>query len=428
MVEQPETRYAANGDVQIAYQVVGEGPLDLVFVPGGLHSLDPTWLLPAFKRFVGRLSAFARVILYDKRGQGSSDRGPEVATLEDGHEVGHIVLDAAAAGKVGLFGLSEGGAMSALFAASYPERTRGAAFFGSFVRMPQDHFDLETLFDQWGTGESLRAIAPSVATAESVKAFAAFERSIGSPAAIRSRVETALLSDVRPILSTLQVPTLVLHRDEKFVPIECGREIAELVPGSRFVELPGEDHIPWVGDLDSVVDELEEFFTGERHAAEPDRALKTVLFTDIVDSTARASELGDLRWRSVLDAHDELTRSRVAAYEGRPVKSTGDGFLATFDGPARAVRCAGSITRRIGELGIELRAGLHTGECELRGEDVGGIAVHIGARVGALGSPGEVLVTRTVKDLVVGSGIEFSDRGAHVLKGVPDEWQLFAAS
>jgi class 3 adenylate cyclase len=428
MVEQPQTRYAAKGDVQIGYQVVGDGPLDLVFVPGAIHSLDQSWPLPAFQRFVARLAGFSRLILYDKRGQGFSDRGPDVATLEDDMHDLIAVLGAVDASDVVLFGLSEGGPMSALFAASNPERTRALALFGSFARGSVLPFREEEVFSPWGEGRSLEWIAPSVATEEAIKAFGTFERSIGSPAAVRSRIETVRRVDVRPVLETLQVPTLVLHRDERFVPKEHGREIADLVPGARFVELPGVDHIPWVGDMDSMIDEVEEFLTGARHAREPDRALMTVMFTDIVDSTARAAELGDARWRDLLESHDSLVRDRLDAYGGRAVKSTGDGFLATFDGPARAINCAHSVAKRVRDLGVKIRAGVHTGECELRGDDIGGIAVHIGARVGALAGPDEVLASRTVKDLVAGSGIEFADRGSHQLKGVPDEWQLFAAT
>jgi class 3 adenylate cyclase len=343
------------------------------------------------------------------------------------------VLDAVGSQQAALVGYSEGGPMSALFAATYPGRTTALITFGSFVDIdPQfDWGNLEQLddaIDHWGEGRSLSIFAPSIATPERARQFGQFERAVGSPRLIRWRVETNRGIDVRPVLSSVQVPTLVLHRTGDTVPLEAGRELAKLIPGARFVELPGEDHIPWVGDSEPIIDQVEEFLTGARHAREPERVLATVLFTDIVGSTERAATLGDRRWRTVVEEHDDLVRSQLDRFEGREIKTMGDGFLATFDGPARGIRCGRSIADEIRALGIDVRAGLHTGECELHGDDVAGMAVNIGARVGAKAAPGEVLVSRTVKDLVVGSGIEFEDRGSHSLKGVPGDWRLYAVT
>lgn len=437
MPEQPETRYAKSGELSIGYQVVGDGPLDMVFVPGLLSNIDLLWEFPAGVRFFRRLSAFSRVIVYDKRGQGISDPPSDVPTLEDDMEDLTAVLDAAGSERVALFGYSEGGPMSALFAATYPDRVTALILFGTYARGPDlieqsDEFgsriydrSLDTLA-HWGEGRSLEIFAPSIATADRARRYGAFERAVGTPSALRTRWETAVRLDVTPVLETIQTPTLVMHRaDDQAVPALAGREMAEAIPGARFVEMPGVDHIPWVGDSDQVLAEVEELLTGARHAREIDRVLATVMFTDIVDSTRRAAELGDSRWRALLESHDQLVRERIASYRGREVKTMGDGFLATFDGPARAIHCAQSIVQQVPSLGIDVRAGLHTGECELIGEDLSGVAVNIGARIGAMANGREVLVSNTVKDLVVGSGIEFEDRGSHELKGVPGEWHLF---
>lgn len=439
-VGQPDTRYVKSGELNIGYQVVGERQRDLVFVPGALSNIDLLWTQPASERFFRRLAAFSRLILYDKRGQGVSDPPSGVPTLEEDMDDLRAVLDAAGSEQAALFGYSEGGAMSALFAATYPARVTALILFGSFAsgtlwtqRLEELGWPtlstIAKLGEHWGEGRSLELFAPSVASEERVRRFAAFERAAARPAEVRARWENTQRIDATPVLETLHVPTLVLQRaDERMVPTLVARAMADAIPGARYVELPGVDHIPWVGDARAVLAEVEEFLTGGRHMGESDRALATVMFTDIVGSTRQDAELGDARWRELVQAHDQLLRDRLETYRGREIKTLGDGFLATFDGPARAIRCARSITREVKTLGIEVRAGLHTGECELINHDVGGMAVNIGARICTNAAAGEVLVSRTVKDLVVGSRIEFADRGVHKLKGVPGRWRLYAVT
>jgi pimeloyl-ACP methyl ester carboxylesterase len=433
---QPKTRYTSSGGLSIGYQVIGDGPLDLVFVPGLLSQIDLVWMMPAAARFFERLTSFARVILYDKRGQGVSDPLGGVLTLEQDMEDLLAVLDAAGSERAALLGYSEGGPMSALCAATHPDRVSALILCGTFAsgsalaggRDGADRLALITaMLDNWGKGEGLEIFAPSVADEGHAVTFGAFERAVGSPAMVRARFEMITGIDASPVLETLRVPTLVLQRaNDRAVPSGLARTMAESIPGARYIELPGDDHIPWVGDAEPVLDAIEEFLTGARHTEVVDRVLATVMFTDIVDSTRQASELGDRHWRELVESHDELVRTHLGGYRGREIKTMGDGFLVTFDGPARGIRCALSIAEDVQALGLQVRVGLHTGECELIGDDVSGMAVNIGARVGGLATGGEVLVSRTVKDLVVGSRIEFEDRGLHELKGVPGAWELFA--
>jgi pimeloyl-ACP methyl ester carboxylesterase len=441
MVRQPETRYAKGPGGNLAYQVVGDGPIDLVVIQGWMSHVDLMWSDPHWVTFVSQLASFARVILYDKRGTGLSDPIDTIPTLEDRVDDVRAVLDAAGSDRTAIFGFSEGGPIGILFAATYPERTQALVIFGSYAcgstqddgspgrRKWRDLYPrvLDTL-DHWGEGRSVDWAAPSLSNSYLYRrAMGAFERAGMSPKMARLTMEAVLTQvDVRGILGSVRVPTLVLHRKDEAIPIEFAREIASEIPTARLVELEGVDHWPAVGDIESVTGATEEFLTGHRHEHAPDRVLATVLFTDIVDSTRHAAELGDRRWRELLERHDELTRVELGRFQGREVKHTGDGFLATFDGPTRAVRCSKTLAARMSDLGIDVRGGLHTGECELRGDDIGGIAVHIGARVAALAQPREVLVSSTVKDLVNGSGITFEDRGLHALKGVPGEWKLFA--
>ncbi len=437
MFDYPETRYVERDGVNIGYQVLGEGPLDLVFVPGLLSQIDLIWTLPAAARFFERLASFSRLILYDKRGQGVSDPLTGPPSLEQDMEDLIAVLDATGSERAALFGYSEGGPMSALCAATHPDRVSALILCGTFASGAslRAQTDAESrmgafmdMLDHWGTGRGLAIFAPSLAGEGRARSFGAFERAVGSPAMVQARFELVTQIDVTPILGALQVPTLVMQREQdRAAPRESAMAMAQAIPGARYVQMPGDDHIPWVGDPEQVLAETEEFLTGARTLSDADRVLATVMFTDIVESTRSAAQLGDSRWRTLLSAHDALVRERLEGYRGREIKTMGDGFLVTFDGPARAIRCAGSIARDVKGLGVDVRAGLHTGECELVGDDVGGMAVNIGARIGGLAQPGEVLVSRTVKDLVVGSGIEFEDRGAHELKGVPGEWQLFAA-
>ncbi|GAC1403207.1 MAG: adenylate/guanylate cyclase domain-containing protein [Mycobacterium sp.] len=440
MVRQPETRYAKGPEGNIAFQVVGEGPTDLVVVPGWVSHVDLLWGDPGWASFVGEFASFSRVILYDKRGSGASDPVDSVPTLESRADELRAVLDAAGSERAALFGFSMGGAISVLFAATYPQRVSALIVYGSFANGSLEDdgspgrakwIELMTRvrkdIDHWGEGRTIDWAAPSVSHSTMLRrAVGALERSGMSPrmALLTWQAHLAQI-DVRDILGSVRVPTLVLHRKDDAIPVAFGREIAAAIPTARLVELDGVDHWPAAGDIESITGEVEQFLTGERHEQLPDRALATVLFTDIVDSTRRAAELGDKRWRELLERHDEMTRAEIARFHGRVVKHTGDGFLATFDGPTRAVRCATTLAQRIPELGIDVRSGLHTGECERRGEDIGGIAVHIGARIAALAHASEVLVSSTVKDLVNGSGIAFQDRGTHVLKGVPGKWRLF---
>jgi class 3 adenylate cyclase len=438
-----ETHYAKGPGGDIAYQVVGDGPIDLVVVPGWISHVDLMWVDPGWTRFIEELASFSRVILYDKLGTGLSDPIVDVPTLDSRADEMHAVLDAAGSDRTAAFGFSQGGPISVMFAASYPERVAALVLYGSFVNgsMEDDGSPgraewiaamtrVRNTIDHWGEGTTIDWAAPSLSSnARYREGFGAFERASMSP-------KMALLSwqahlrqiNVRDVLSSVHVPTLVLHRKGEEIPIAFAHEFAAGIPGARLVELDGIDHLPTVGDISSITGEVEEFLTGQRHEPQADRVLATVLFTDIVDSTRRAAELGDRRWRELLEQHDEITCAEVARYRGRVVKNTGDGFLATFDGPTRAVRCATTLAERMPQLGIDVRSGLHTGECELRGDDIGGIAVHIGARVAALAGAGEVLVSNTVKDLVNGSGITFRDTGTHALKGLPGEWQLFSPS
>jgi DNA-binding SARP family transcriptional activator/pimeloyl-ACP methyl ester carboxylesterase len=438
---EPETRYAVSGDVRVAYQVVGDGPRDLVLVPGMMSHLELTWEYPPYERFVRRLAAFARVILFDKRGAGLSDPIGNAETLEERIDDIRAVMDAAGSQRADVLGWSDGAVIATVFGASRPDRVSALVLYGSCARttaaegypwglVPESQPWLQEADEElWGTGLSLSAVAPSRFEDKAfVRWWGRFERQSMSPKIMRATVRLNTEVDIRAVLPSVRVPTLVLHRTGDVLPVEGARWLAGQIPGARFVELPGADHWPWLSDPDELIDEVEEFLTGERRDREPDRALATVLFTDIVGSTERAIELGDRRWRDLLEQHDRLIRRELERYHGREVKTTGDGLLATFEGPGRGINCAQAICARVRALGIEVRAGLHTGECELRNGDVGGIAVHIGARVAGLARPGEVLVSSTVKDLVVGSGLVFADRGNHSLKGAPGEWRLYAVA
>jgi len=435
----PQTHYARSGDVNIAYQVVGDGPLDLVFVPGFISHLDLQWADPRIARFLEKLASFSRLILFDKRGTGLSDPVAAPAPLEERMDDVRAVMDAAGSERAALFGLSEGGSMSVLFAATYPERTHALVLCGTFptgIPDPDDNPSGQRWVDtiqsaraaaeHWGEGHTLALMAPSADRESDRIGRGIFERSAASPQLVQTLFDMVLETDVRDLLPSIRVPTLVLHRQEEFIPVEGARYMAEHIPGARLIVLPGMDHIPFYGDGDGYAEEIEEFLTGARQAPVSDRILTTVMFTDIVGSTERAATLGDARWRELLGRHDELMRAELDRHRGREVKTMGDGFLATFDGPARGIRCARAVADQVRSLDIELRAGLHTGECELIGDDIGGMAVNIGARIGALAGADEVVVSSTVKDLVVGSGISFSDRGTRELKGVPGEWRLFA--
>ncbi len=434
------TRYARSGDYHIAYQVVGAGPLDLVLVPGFVSNVEVAWDWPEYRRFVERLASFSRVIAFDKRGTGGSDRSVGVPTLEERMDDLRAVMDAVGSERAAFAGISEGGAMSILFAATYPERARALVLLGSFARFsrsadyPWGYSDEQLdrlqagILESWGSGRDVEFFAPSLAGDEGTRRqWGRLCRQAASPREAAAIIRMNQKIDVRPILESLHLPTLVVHRTlDRVILAGAGRYMADRIEGAQLLELPGGDHLPFLGDTGPLLDGIQEFLTGSRPAAvEPDRVLATVLFTDIVDSTQRAVELGDRRWRELLSTHHERVRHELERYRGREVDTAGDGFFATFDGPARAIHCARDIVRSVGELGVRLRAGLHTGECELHESGVAGIAVHIGARVAGLADPGQVLVSSTVRDLVAGSGIDFQERGLHALKGIPGEWRLY---
>ena len=441
----PPTQYAKSGDVSIAYQVVGEGPIDLVLVLGFATHVELQWESPPFAHFFERISSFSRLIIFDKRGTGLSDPVTEAPTLEERIDDVRAVMDAAGSQRAALFGISEGGPMSVLFAATHPDRVIALVLHGAMGRTTEApdypwaspaealrESAAEFIAPYWGQQAEgmVELFAPSFADdPEAVEFTARMERSAASPAMVQQIFEMFLDIDVRAVLPTIRVPTLVLHRrGDRVVNRRAGEELAAQIPGARYVELPGIDHLPWAGDSEAVLGEIEEFLTGARSAPEPERVLATVMFTDIVGSTERAAELGDARWRELLSAHQAAVRRELMRFRGVEVKTLGDGCLATFDGPARAIRCGRGIAEAARSLGLGVRVGLHSGEVELMEDDLGGIAVHIAARVGALASGGEVLVSSTVKDLVAGSGIRFVDRGSQHLKGIADEWRLFAAA
>ena len=432
-----DTHYARSGDLRIAYQVIGDGPLDLVFVPGFISNLDHYWDQPALAHFLNRLGSFSRLILFDKRGTGLSDRLGNLPSLEERMDDVRAVMDAVDSKRAALFGISEGGAMSVLFAATYPERTQALILYGTYAHfhtwvLPPDRFEpfLDKIEQSWGTGASLSAFAPTKVTDERFKQWwARFERLGASPTAAIMLMRMNSQIDVRHILPAIRVPTLVLHRSgDTRVNVEGGRYLAANIQGAKYVEFPGIDHVMWADDVDPFADEIEEFLTGTHSESETDRVLATVLFTDLVDSTSRAEEIGDRRWRVLLAEHNQIVRREIERFRGREIKTLGDGFLATFDGPARAVRCASAIAGALPVLGLQVRCGVHTGEVEIKGDDIGGIAVHIASRVAALAAGGEVLVSRTVRDLVAGSDLRLDDRGAFLLKGLTESMTLFAAA
>ena len=443
MAEIPSTHYVKSDDVHIAYQVLGQGSLDLLFVPGFVSNVEAIWQSSEQSAFFRRLASFCRLILFDKRGTGMSDRGSQMFALEQRMHDVQAILDEVGSERTVLFGVSEGGPMSLLYAATHPERTSALVLYGSYARRswaPDYPFGwkderlqrvLDDIEHNWGTPQSLSTAmwAPSIAgDRNAVERTAAYYRAAASPGAAAAIVKMNSDIDVRPVLPATRVPTLILHRTgDRVFDVEHARYMARCIPGAKLVELAGEDHSHWFGDGDAILDEVEQFLTGSRHAQEPERVLATVLFVDIVGSTERAAALGDSRWRELLEAFYAKVREVLQQYRGREISTSGDGFLAAFDGPARAIRCAGAIRDTVRSLNLQVRCGLHTGECERVGNDLAGIAVHVGARVAALAAPGEVLVSQTVRDLVAGSGLALEDCGTYALKGVPNEWRLFRA-
>ena len=439
----PPTRYTKSGDLNIAYQIVGDGPFDLVYVPGWISNIEMMWTEPSYSRLLGRLAGFSRLLLFDKRGTGLSDRvsNDRLPTLEQRMDDVRAVMDAAHSERAALFGHSEGCSMSVLFAATYPDRSIALALYGSFAKRlrANDYPWAPTMEDRlrvareieqsWGDVD-LKYYVPSRAGDESVRDWlSAYFRSGASPAAAAALLLMNSRNDIRAVLPAVRVPTLVMHASgDRDVKIDEGRYVAEHIGGARFLEIAGGDHIWFLSPkADAIVDAIEEFFTGVRPTPEPDRFLATVLFTDVVNGTARAAELGDHRWRDLIERHHALVRTELSRHRGVEVDTAGDGFFATFDAPGRAVRCAIALRDRVRDLGLEIRAGVHTGECEVIDGKTGGIAAIVGARVREQAAPGEVLVTSTVRDLTSGSGISFADRGTHALKGVAREWQLFSA-
>ena len=438
----PETRYARSGGLHLAYQVLGDGPPDLLLLDQWFSHMEAQWDVPPLAEFRERLASFGRVIMYDKRGSGLSDpvATAQLPTVEEWMDDVPVVLDAAGSEKAVVIANLGGGIMATTYAAAHPERVASLVLVDCFARFRRaDDYafgateadvdrTLAGVDESMGSGFMLDLFAPPLAHDERLRRlWSRYERQAASPGMTMATVRLLYQSDVRSILPAIRVPTLVIHRAEASgLPAAYGRYFAEHIPGAKYVELPGTENLIWAGDQDAVLDEIQDFVTGVRPAPTPRRALATVLFTDIVGSTRLAAELGDRAWRRLLDQHFDITRRELDRFDGREVKSVGDGILATFDGPARAVRCAVAIRDAVADIGIDLRAGLHTGEIELEPNDVAGIAVHIGARISALADGREVLVSSTVKDLVVGSGLEFDDRGTHELKGVPDEWRVFA--
>jgi class 3 adenylate cyclase/pimeloyl-ACP methyl ester carboxylesterase len=437
-----DTRYAKMGDIHVAYRSWGDGPSDIVNVPNWAINVEAIEDIPEMVRFTELVSGIGRYTMFDQPGTGISDPIPldSLPGLEQWTDSTRAVIDDAGIEKATLFAIDGATMPACLFAATFPERTKALILFGGTARVKTDtdyaqgfepdhaEFLFEAAGEAWGTAMIQIVAAPSIDWTElRIKRWSRYERMTLSPNAARAFFRLVFDADVRHVLPAIRVPTLVMHRaGDRFIPVEAGRYLGRNIPGAHYVELPGDDHYPFTGDVEPVVAEMQEFITGARTEAAPDRMLATILFTDIVGSTEHAVRRGDARWRQMLDEHDTMTRAVVQRFNGREVKNVGDGFLATFDGPARAIKAASEIRRSIKEIGIDVRAGLHTGECERRGDDVGGVAVHIGARVASLAAPGEILVSGTVKDLVIGSGIEFEDRGSHTLKGIPGEWKLYA--
>lgn len=440
-VQPPATRYAERDGVSIAYQVVGQGPVDLVFTPGFISHLDMQWAEPRMARFLTRLASFSRLILFDKPGTGLSDPIPHIPTVDERAADILAVMDAAGSRRACVFGLSEGGPTSVVLAATHPDRVSSLILCNTFPAneraadySPEARAALESTLrrldaavETWGDGDGLLHFAPTVENTLLRRFYGTFARAAASPRMVRALIAAIRGMDVRAVLPAVRVPTLVLHNaGDEVVPVECGRLIAERIPGAEFVELPGRDHVFWLADWEPVTAELQRFVTGTVASPAPTRALATVLFTDVVGSTEHAAALGDRAWRDLLERHDALASRHVSEHGGRIVKHMGDGLLATFEGPARAVAAAEALLAAVEPLGVQLRAGIHTGEVEQMGEDLGGLAVHIGARVGGLAGPGEILVSGTVRDLVVGSPLQFVERGEHELKGVPGRWRVYA--
>jgi class 3 adenylate cyclase/pimeloyl-ACP methyl ester carboxylesterase len=433
-----ETRYARSGDINIAYQTMGHGPLDFVIVPGQISHVEFNHELPGFTAFLQRLSKFARVVIFDKRGQGLSDRTSSVAPLEERMDDVRAVMDAIGSQRAVLCGFSEGSAMSILFAATYPERVSHLILIGGFVHsgyaISEEAYGaaLTSSIAAWGTGQSMKHVMGTPDENEREMALLGkYERLASSPGAYKTLRLMNRRIDVGSILPSVRVPALVLHsRADAIVPAAEGRKLAAGIPGAKYIEYDDLPHACFAGACEGLIGDIEEFVTGRRDDAFPgtDRVLATVLFTDIVDSTRLALEVGDQRWRELLDRHDHLAKLTVEKHRGHFVNSTGDGILATFDGPGRAVRCALAFSAGAQQIGLPLRAGLHTGEIEVRGQDVGGIAVHTAARVMAQSGANEVLVSRVVTDLVAGAGLKFKERGVFDLKGIPGQWDLFAAA
>jgi class 3 adenylate cyclase len=430
------TRYAKNGDINIAYQVFGEGDVDLVFVPGFISHIENYWDEPNLARWLRRLGSFSRTIMFDKQGTGLSDRVSKLPSMDVRMDDVHAVMDAEEVERAAILGISEGGSLATLFAASHPDRSQALILYGAFAQftswLPTQEA-LEDLFQYidsaWGSGESLQMFAPTMKDDLAFKEWwGKFERLGGSPGAVKTLILMDRQIDITDVLPSVNVPSLIIHRrDDMLVDVEAGRLLAERIPNAQYVELEGVDHMPWVGEnSNQILDAMAQFLTGEWPPIEAERILTTVLFTDIVESTKLAAEMGDQRWRDLLERHNSLVRVELNRFRGQEIDTAGDGFFAIFDRPTRAIHCACAIREAVASLGIAIRAGLHTGECEVLADKVSGIAVNIGARVMGQASPGEVLVTSTVRDLVAGSDLHFVDRDVHALSGVPGEWRLCA--